>query len=239
MSIKITTILFDLDETLSDHSYSLEHALTVLRPRYAVFSPHTTAVLMTWYQEALDEAFAEYLAHKITHGENTRHKIRLFFKKMGETLSESQIDSFLELYREAYSQDRRATLGTVKTLEVLREHGYKIGVVTNGQEKIQQTKLAEIKIHHLIDELIVSETVGFSKPAQEIFSVALKKMGSTNEETLMVGDNIQKDIEGAIKSGIQPILFSLNPKESEIMVMSVRVPVIKEMTQLLTYLNID
>ncbi len=233
-----TTILFDLDETLSDHKYSLRIGLDAVKKDFPALAEEETETLMAWYQEALDQAFARYLTGEITHEENGREKVRLMFRKKGIAISESDVDRFLSIYREAYRSDRRATLGTVQTLEALRRHGYKIGVVTNGQEAIQREKLNEIKIENLINEIIVSETAGFSKPSPEIFDLALKKLGSTREETLMVGDHIQKDIEGALSAGITAIFYAPESKEKRVVVQNTEIVVIQEMSEILSLLGV-
>lgn len=234
----INTILFDLDETLSDHKYSLRIGLDAVKKDFPALAEEKTETLMAWYQEALDQAFARYLSGEITHEENGREKVRLMFRKKGVEVSEADIDHFLTVYREAYKSDRRATIGTALTLEALKKHGYKIGVVTNGQEAIQREKLNEIKIENLIDEIIVSETAGVSKPSPEIFKIALEKLGSTPQESLMIGDHIQKDIEGALGAGIAAILYSPDSIRKKMSTEIGEVPVIRDMTELLPLLGI-
>ncbi len=44
------------------------------------------------------------------------------------------------------------------------------------------------------------------KPSKEFFEMAIKSMNLSKEEVVMVGDDIENDIAGAIKSGIKAIL---------------------------------
>ena len=50
------------------------------------------------------------------------------------------------------------------------------------------------------------EPIIFGKPSKAFFNEALKKLGIESEETLVVGDDIESDIQGAIKSGIKAFL---------------------------------
>jgi phospholysine phosphohistidine inorganic pyrophosphate phosphatase len=46
----------------------------------------------------------------------------------------------------------------------------------------------------------------FGKPSKTFFNEALKLLGTKSEETLVIGDDIESDIQGAINSGIKAIL---------------------------------
>ncbi|MEI8130701.1 MAG: HAD family hydrolase [bacterium] len=220
---KITTVLFDLDETLSDHSYSLERAFRVLESEFPILTTQPMPVLMDLYRESLDETFVDYLAKKITYVEAKEKRVAVFFKKLGVNLSEVELQKFIVLYKSAYDSDRRATLGTIKTLTILRERGYKIGVVTNGEEDHQTAKLKEIGIEKLVDVLIASGAVGFAKPDPEIFRIALERMQAKKEEAIMIGDNLENDVCGAIRYGIRALYYNPNSDEDEIIVDAVTV----------------
>ncbi len=46
----------------------------------------------------------------------------------------------------------------------------------------------------------------FGKPSKEFFNQALNKIGLKPEECIVVGDDIESDISGAINAGIKPVL---------------------------------
>jgi len=50
------------------------------------------------------------------------------------------------------------------------------------------------------------EPLIMGKPAEAFFDIALKQLGSTSEQTLMVGDDVQSDILGASWLGLQTAL---------------------------------
>ena len=60
------------------------------------------------------------------------------------------------------------------------------------------------------ETLTVSEEVGVKKPNPEIFHYALRKANATAEESLVIGDEMAVDIDGARAAGIDQIFF--NPK---------------------------
>jgi putative hydrolase of the HAD superfamily len=89
-------------------------------------------------------------------------------------------------------------------LEELRRHDLEIGLISNGQRD-----LAEFAEHHglAVDAMVGSKAHGRVKPHPSIFLAALEALGVGPEETAMVGDSYEDDIEGARALGIRAILL--------------------------------
>ena len=64
------------------------------------------------------------------------------------------------------------------------------------------------------ETLTVSEEVGVKKPNPEIFHYALRKANATAEESLMIGDEMAVDIDGARAVGMDTLFF--NPTGAEV-----------------------
>ena len=88
-------------------------------------------------------------------------------------------------------------------LELLRSHGLRIGLVSNGQRDLD-----EFARHHglEVDVCIGSMSHGHVKPHRSIFEAALQAVGASPEEAAMVGDSYADDIEGARALGMRAIL---------------------------------
>ena len=83
---------------------------------------------------------------------------------------------------------------TLPVLGALREHGLKIGLVSNtGRD------LAAFVAHHAldVDAAVGSGAHGKTKPHPAIFLSALGELGIRAEEAAMVGDSPEDDIAGA------------------------------------------
>jgi putative hydrolase of the HAD superfamily len=89
-------------------------------------------------------------------------------------------------------------------LDELRRHAIKIGLISNGQRDLE-----EFTVHHAleVDAVVGSKTHGRIKPHASIFVAALDALGTIPEETAMVGDSYEDDIEGARALGIRAILL--------------------------------
>ena len=90
-------------------------------------------------------------------------------------------------------------------LASLRKLGIWIGVITNGLESRQAEKLRVLRLENMINEMIVSETVGSKKPAQSFFEYALTRAGVAPNECIVVGDLWETDIQGALNIGLDSI----------------------------------
>jgi putative hydrolase of the HAD superfamily len=97
--------------------------------------------------------------------------------------------------------------GAVETLEYLSQN-YKLTVITNGFEEIQNTKLSSGNLHRYFDHIVTSQKAGHRKPAKEIFEYALKLNDATHTEAIMIGDNPLTDIAGAKNAAIDCVLFN-------------------------------
>jgi len=106
----------------------------------------------------------------------------------------------------AWEQHERFTLyeDALPALAELRKHGVKIGLVSNGSRDLD-----EFVSHHGLDAdcVIGSRAFGRTKPHPEIFLHALALLGVEAEETAMIGDSYEDDIEGARALGMKAFLL--------------------------------
>ena len=93
----------------------------------------------------------------------------------------------------------------VEILEYLRNKGYKLHLITNGFEKTQHLKLQYAGIGQYFIEVITSEGSNSLKPHREIFDYAFQKTKALPEHSLMIGDSIEVDIQGAMDAGMDQV----------------------------------
>jgi len=97
--------------------------------------------------------------------------------------------------------------GALEVLETLYDK-YKLHIITNGFEEVQDTKLSSGRIKRFFDKVITSSLAGSQKPESEIFEYALREAGANKAESLMIGDNPISDIEGAYHAGIDQVFYN-------------------------------
>jgi putative hydrolase of the HAD superfamily len=97
---------------------------------------------------------------------------------------------------------------TLDILQYLTGKGYRLHLITNGFEKTQHSKLQNAGISGYFGEVITSEGSNSLKPHKEIFDYALRITGADPSESIMLGDSIEVDIQGAINAGIDQVYIN-------------------------------
>ena len=89
------------------------------------------------------------------------------------------------------------------TLEALRAHGLKIGLLSNTARDLD-----EFVAHHklVVDAVLTSRAHGKTKPHETIFRRMLELLDVAPHEAVMVRDTVEDDIEGARAVGMQALL---------------------------------
>src|SRR3990172_2434882 len=92
----------------------------------------------------------------------------------------------------------------LETLTWLRNHGFRLASITNRGYSGPRfhEEMEELGLTELFEHVAVSCDVGYMKPHPRLFQYALEQMGVAAEESVMVGDSLRADVEGAKTLGM-------------------------------------
>jgi HAD superfamily hydrolase (TIGR01662 family) len=91
-------------------------------------------------------------------------------------------------------------------LRQLATSGIRIGLISNTQRCLTSFQ-SHFDLEGLIAGTVSSFEHGYMKPHPSIFTAALNRIGARPDESVMVGDSIRQDIEGALRAGMRAILL--------------------------------
>ncbi|MGA9116386.1 MAG: HAD-IA family hydrolase [Bacteroidota bacterium] len=106
----------------------------------------------------------------------------------------------------AYRRAREAALVPYPhvnmTLIRLTKRGIRLAVVSDAPAREAWLRLCYLNLHHIFDHVVTFDDTGERKPSPAPFLRALRLLGVSPEETLMVGDWAERDMVGAAQLGI-------------------------------------
>ena len=212
---KYRHIFFDLDRTLWDFDAAAEVAFERIYDKYrlkdrGIPSAHEFHMV---YHPLNEKLWELYRTNLITKDDLNRTR----FLKPLEHYGIHDVDLADHLSEDyVYWSPRivRLVPGTMELLDYLKPN-YHLHLITNGFEEVQHTKLSGSGMEPYFETLTVSEEVGVKKPNPEIFQYALQKAHATAEESLMIGDEMAVDIDGARAAGIDQIFFNATGENIE------------------------
>ncbi len=151
-----------------------------------------------------------YLYH---NGKVSKEELRL--GRFRETLTrfsiedENLIKTLAEQYLKISPLKTALFPNAIEVLNYLQQR-YELHIITNGFVEVQRVKIENSGLKNYFKNILISEEIGFQKPQPEIFHHAFKLAETLPENSLMIGDSLQTDIEGAQNAGIDSIYF--NPR---------------------------
>ncbi len=204
---EVTDIFFDLDHTLWD--FEKNSALTFAK----ILAENKVDVDLASFQEIYSpinfQMWALYRENKIGKSELRYQRLRQTFDALNAPISDELINILAHEYIEQLSTFTHLLPNAVEILEYLSPK-YKLHIITNGFQEVQERKLKGSSIHHYFDQVVNSEMAGVKKPHPRIFELALERARVQPRNTLMIGDDLEADIQGARAMGMKVIHYNSN-----------------------------
>jgi putative hydrolase of the HAD superfamily len=200
-------IFFDLDRTLWDFDSNSREALT------DVFNMHQLNRFFETPEPFINSyhKYNELLWDRYRQGNINKELLRSL--RFDLTLRDVNISdpalvkAIGEDYLRLSSEKTILFPHTHETLGYLYEK-YHLYILTNGFRETQFSKLKNCNLSKYFQTVFTSETIGYNKPHPKIFHWAMSSVNGRKEECLMIGDDIEVDILGADRCGIDGVYFN-------------------------------
>jgi HAD superfamily hydrolase (TIGR01662 family) len=208
--MQISTILFDLGSTLLYFRdpwppifVEADRALVAVLQRAGLpledkfFRTESGGFLETYYTKRVDgiiekttmTALKEYLASK-------------GFRAVTDSTLRAALDAMYSITQQNWYLEE----DTIPTLEILRERGFKLGLISNtSDDKNAQDLIDYYRLRSYFELVVTSAGCGIRKPDGRIFQMALDHFHVQPKAMMMVGDTLDADILGANQKGIYSV----------------------------------
>ena len=202
-------LFFDLDHTLWDFDTNAKEALSDL---YGILGLDKKISIMfedfypkyLYHNEILWDRYHKGLISSDELKWKRMWRTMLDFKIADEPLAKVMSGKFLEIL----PTKKLLFPHTIEILNYLKGKNYELHLITNGFEKTQWSKLNNSGLSCYFTHVITSESSNSLKPKKEIFDFAMDKAKSTLSDSIMIGDNLDADIQGAMNAGMDTVFVN-------------------------------
>ncbi|MFC0604716.1 YjjG family noncanonical pyrimidine nucleotidase [Winogradskyella pulchriflava] len=211
MKQSIKHVFFDLDHTLWD--FDKNSMLTFDK----IFKLNTIDINLKEFIDVYEpinlKYWKLYREERVTKSDLRYGRLNDAFNALGVSIEDAMINHLSVAYIEHLTTFNHLFDGTFEILDYLKSK-YQLHIITNGFEEAQERKMANSKIRDYFKTITNSEMVGVKKPNPKIFKFALNLANASANESVMIGDSIEADIEGAVNLGMDVIHFDYKNNNS-------------------------
>ncbi len=195
-------VLFDLDDTLLDYATARDTGIRAWVQEVDA-TRHPGDAVRVW-RELEERHFRRYSAGEVSFDEQRRARLRAFWPHLSRAADEDLDRAFAAYF--AHTQAAWSPVpGAVETVTALAAR-MPVGVLTNGQVELQARKLRVLGLGDVA--LFASSELPAPKPDVRAYEAACSELGSAPPRTVMVGDDLTNDVEGAMLAGLRAVWFN-------------------------------
>ncbi|WP_158841393.1 YjjG family noncanonical pyrimidine nucleotidase [Polaribacter sp. L3A8] len=205
----IQHVFFDLDHTLWDFEKNSDLTFQKIFIKNDISLEVDTFLKV--YKPLNLQYWKLFSEEKVTKNELRYGRLKDTFIALNYKVSDDLIDDIAIKYLEYLPDFNHLFDGTFEILDYLKDK-YQLHIITNGFDEVQHKKMKSSNIYHYFDKIITSESVGVKKPNLKVFNYALDIAKANKNNSIMIGDNLDADIKGALNAGMQAIHCNFDNK---------------------------
>ena len=205
MQTNITDVYFDLDHTLWDFEKNSALAMETILNKHAInvdlqdFLKHYVPINLQYWDW--------YRNEKISQAELRIGRLKDTFGLLNYEINDEKILVLSDEYVYYLPTFNHLYDGAIEILDYLKPK-YSLHIITNGFQNVQDGKLKNSNIEIYFDTVTNSEMAGAKKPSSKIFEYSLGLTKVNKQNAIMIGDCMDADVGGALKFGMDAILFN-------------------------------
>jgi YjjG family noncanonical pyrimidine nucleotidase len=196
-------ILLDADGTLFDYDKAEESALTKAL-KYIGFEDNLNDIRKS-YRIINASLWKELELGTISKDKLKFERFNRLFKEFSIVFNANEFSSY---YLDRLGEGIYLLDGAEEMCKELSKN-HRLVILTNGIKEVQLSRLKDSSIKKYINDIVISDEVGVSKPDPYIFEHTLNVLNHPNKsDVLMVGDSLTSDIKGGLNFGIDTCWYN-------------------------------
>jgi len=195
-------VLFDIDDTLLDHGYAVEHGVLAFHRHFRDRLDEDLPAFTARWRALAAEHMGRFHAGICGYLDQRRARMVAVFE---EVLDDDEADARFAVFLQAYSAAWRLFDDVVECLDGLGAAGHAVGLVTNGERGQQNTKLAALGLADRFPVMYCPEPDMPAKPRADIFLAACRALGEEPGACCYIGDHLHPDALAANAAGLRGI----------------------------------
>lgn len=202
-------ILFDLDDTLLVAGDRPQVLVEVAREFTADLHPFTPEDIAGRVEAALEAFWTDPVRHKTARFGIPAARLQIISGVFAETggLTYELAERFAVRFGTLRDQLTKLFPGAIETLEILRNRGVRLALITNGGTVTQRAKIERFALAPLFDHIQIEGEHDWGKPDERAYRHAMAVLGARPADTWMVGDNLEWEVVAPQRLGIFAIWF--------------------------------
>jgi putative hydrolase of the HAD superfamily len=205
MNKKYTHIFFDLDNTLWDFETNSRNAMHVVFQNLNLGNTHDFNLFFETYTTYNDALWASYRNKKIIKKELTRLRFQNTFNDL--EIKGIDAEEMNELYLNEMPNQKILNEGVIEILNYLKKKRYQLNIITNGFSEVQRKKIETSGLKPFFNKIFISEEIKSPKPEHGIFEYSIKSSNAKKINSIMIGDDWDVDVLGALSYGIDAVHY--------------------------------
>ena len=204
---KYTDIFFDLDHTLWDFEKNSQETIYELHSELNLESFTISAsTLYLSFEKANRWVWDQY--HKDLMGKEAFRSLRFEMALGDQGIKNEELSLKLsELYINRCPTKPHLIHGALTVLKILSEK-YTLHLISNGFKETTMQKVESASIGNYFKTITTPTHSGYKKPHELMFDFALKNAGCHPNQCIMIGDDLEADVLGAKRFGMDCIYFN-------------------------------
>jgi YjjG family noncanonical pyrimidine nucleotidase len=185
-------LFLDLDGTLMDFREAQKRAFTLMAEQLRIPINDTSHEI---YDRCNHACWKEFEQGLLTIEELTLKRFVLFREQSGLRLDPTSAST---VYEDHLSRQAILYPQTLPLLTLLSDEGYRLHLASNGISRVQRGRLECANLDRFFDHVFISTEIGVPKPDSGFFEHMLQTTGAKKQESVMIGDSLSSDIQGAL-----------------------------------------